>query len=361
MPYIYQSFVIRPNEKQVRKIYKIIEAKDFIYGECMDFIDCHRRQGISLDYSKVVSKFYDLVYTRIDREIAIPKIYSSILHDLYKALESDKNVRKITKSKNKFIKLNTIPSFSKTHIFIENLGEIRWLNRPFPNGEITSAYIIEENGRIFKLWILFKIPENFVAPNPEKSIGIDVGLCHYLNLSNGIKIDKPNFFEMYKKKINKMTKCLQKKRKNSANYKKLHDKLDNLYRKAHNKKYRFLHELSSRLARDYDLICMETLMTSEFTSFGGRKSELWNDASILVFQKMLRYKCALNCKRFILAPKYFPSSQICNRCGYRDRRLKQISIKTYRCKQCKILLDRDLNAARNLRKYGLGQIGMDPY
>lgn len=361
MSYIYRSFVIRPSEKQKEKIYKMIEAKELVYGECMSFIEYHKGRGMALDYSEVVSKFYEFVYTRIDRDVAIPMIYFPILHNLYKTLESSKIASKNAKSKNKFLKLNTIPSFSNTHIFIENLGKIRWLNRSFPKGKIINAYIIEEKGRILKLWILFQVDEKYVSINPEKCIGIDVGLCHYLNLSNGMKIDKPNFLELYKKKITKIKNSLQKKSKNSTNYKKLKEKLDKLYKCSHNKKYHFLHELSSKLVKEYDLICMETLHTSEFTSLGGRKSELWNDASILVFQKMLRYKCALNCKRFILAPKYFPSSQICNNCGYRDRRLKQISIKIYRCKQCKILLDRDLNAARNLRKYGLRQIGMDPY
>lgn len=361
MSYIYQSYVLHLTGKQKILIDDFMQANNIILDGCLLYMSQKKANGEYPTFSMIVSKFYDLIYTKVDRRFADPSMFKPMIHKLYKAYEICKNTQKKHKVKKNNFQLNKIPSFSKDEIFIEKLGNFRWKRRHFPNGEVTNAYIMKEGTKKYKLWLLFKLDDEIEARKCEKAVGIDIGIWHFLNLSDGTKIDKPNFYDRYEAKISKLVKILSKKRKNGSNFTKIKNKLNRLREKAHDSKYSFLHRLSSELSDRYDLICMETLAVSEFTKKGGRKSILWNDASVKIFQSMLRYKCALKGKRFLLAPKYFPSSQICSRCGTRDRSLKQISIKTWRCKQCTITHDRDLNAAVNLRRYGLRQLGLEPY
>lgn len=314
-----------------------------------------------IKYSLVVSKFYDYVYTHTQGKFRNPKLFLHIIHEIYENGKKYKLAQKINKNRKEKIKISTIPSFYKNHILIHEIGKFSCRNSPPQKGKFVNAFIIKTKIGKYKLILTSVLPDAEKIANIQKIVGIDVGIIHFLTLSNGMKIDKENYFELYKGKIIKIKENLRRKRKHSANYLKLERKLHKLYEKIHNKKYYFLCKISSILSNEYDLICMETLLPSNFIKCGGKRSMLWCDATIVKFQKMLEQKCKLKGKHFLKAPKFFPSSQLCSACGCRESLVKDIFVKTWRCKQCTILHDRDLNAAVNLRKYGIKQMGLDPY
>ena len=124
-----------------------------------------------------------------------------------------------------------------------------------------------------------------------------------------------------------------------------------MHRKIFNIRQDFLHKLSTKLVKQYDLICCETLSLVEISK------KLWTginvyDTSYNNFTQKLIYKSNMFGKNIIFIDKWFPSSKLCNNCNNRKKKLK-LSQKVYKCNNCGIEIDRDLNAAINIKNEGL--------
>lgn len=86
--------------------------------------------------------------------------------------------------------------------------------------------------------------------------------------------------------------------------------------------------------------------------------KLWgrkvSDLSYYAFQSMLSYKCIKYGKKVIKIGRFEPSSQICSSCGHRQKML--LNVRTYECLECGMKIDRDVNAAINIRNFALRDI-----
>ena len=78
-----------------------------------------------------------------------------------------------------------------------------------------------------------------------------------------------------------------------------------------------------------------------------------SDASISRLVDMLIYKAKWYGKRVIKVPNYFPSSQLCSSCGYRNAVIKDLHIRKWTCPYCGTIHDRDINAAKNILRKGI--------
>jgi putative transposase len=109
--------------------------------------------------------------------------------------------------------------------------------------------------------------------------------------------------------------------------------------------------------RDYDFIAVEHLdikkMLSDDNSFYAKRihkiiGELgWNK-----FIQMLKYKSAWYGKTFVQVDTYYPSSQLCSSCGYKNADIKNLNIREWTCPNCNTYHDRDFNAAINILNEG---------
>jgi len=77
------------------------------------------------------------------------------------------------------------------------------------------------------------------------------------------------------------------------------------------------------------------------------------DASLSEIIRQLEYKTKWKNKKMYKIDTYYPSSQICNKCGYKNERIKDLSVREYDCPKCKNHLDRDYNAAINIMFEGI--------
>ena len=153
-------------------------------------------------------------------------------------------------------------------------------------------------------------------------------------------------------KIGKLQKKLANKKKGSNNYIKLSNKINKLYDKCNNVRDDFLHKLSTSIINENQVIVIEDLDVKSM--FQTKKlAKVLGDVSISKFINMLEYKASWYGRTLIKVNRYYPSSQLCNKCGYQNKELKNYSIRNWICPKCNCNHERDYNAANNILDKGL--------
>ena len=249
---------------------------------------------------------------------------------------------------NKYIKL---PKIGKVKAVIHRQPEADWV--------IKSATISQDSDGKYYASILFtfdKIINNIAIS--DNVLGLDYASDGLYTDSNGNKGTSHKYYIESHKKLAKEQRRLSRKagsKKNqtkSNNYIKQLHKVNKIHRHITNQRLDNLHKLSTEIANQYDVVCVESLDMKAMSNkgFGNGKATLDNGYGL--FLNMLEYKLYDRGKYFIKVDKWFPSSQICNHCGTVHTEMKDLSIRTMRC-DCGFVLDRDHNAALNIKKEGL--------
>jgi putative transposase len=201
------------------------------------------------------------------------------------------------------------------------------------------------------LVVAFTMPDVALpAPDPATAVGIDLGLKDFAVLSTGEKIPAPRFYRQGERKIRRAQRALARKQRGSQNRDKARRRLARVHRRVANQRHDFLHQLSTRLVREYDTICLEDLAVTGLAKTKLAKSV--HDVGWGAFRRMLEYKTLWSCKRVVVIGRWYPSSKRCGCCGaiYRDLALAE---RTWTCATCQTTHDRDVNAAGNIRREGL--------
>lgn len=204
-------------------------------------------------------------------------------------------------------------------------------------------------------------------PDTGNAIGIDLGLTDFLVNSDGEKIDNPRIGRGLRDRLAKEQRKLSRKyeaaktraRKNGEkldleachNYQKQKRKVARVSEKIKNKRSDFLHQLSSMIVKNHDIIVCESLRSSNLVKNHSLAFSI-SDASWSEFVRQLEYKSSLYGRVFVKVDQYYPSSQICHACGRRDGK-KSLDIREWVCPGCGAFLDRDVNAAINILGEGL--------
>ena len=212
--------------------------------------------------------------------------------------------------------------------------------------KILNATISQVPSGKYYCSICFEI-QNSCGNTGNKSIGIDVGVSDYAVLSNGDKIENPKYMKSFHQKIIMLSRRFSKKKEDSKNREKARIKLARAWEKLSNKRKDFIHKLTKELISRYDVLCIETL-DIESMKRKHRISSLICDASWYEFSRQLKYKAETVGKTVLSADKFFPSSQLCSNCGYKNDDIKDLSIRFWKCPVCHEIHDRDINAAKNL-------------
>ena len=199
--------------------------------------------------------------------------------------------------------------------------------------------------------ILFRIPKtiNTYEAKLDKSIGIDFGLKNFITLSNGEKINSPEYLKKSLRKLRRLNKSHSRKKTNSKNREKARVKLAKCYEKIANQRKYFNDCLSKRLLDNYDFIFIEDLNIQGMQKLWGRKV---SDIAWHQFTTMLNYKAIDQGKFIFKIDRFYPSSKLCNHCGYKNEALS-LNDRKWICPVCHSELDRDINASKNILKKGL--------
>ena len=183
-------------------------------------------------------------------------------------------------------------------------------------------------------------------------VGIDLGIKEFATTSDNEIINNPKFYRKYEEKLIKSQRKLSKRKKGSNNRNKQRLKVNKWHKKIANCRIDFLQKLSTKLIRDYDIICMEDLNSSGMIK-NHKLAKSISDASFFEFNRELEYKAKWNYKLISRIDRFYPSSQICSHCGNKSSQTKDLSVRTYICEECSLEIDRDYNASINILNEGL--------
>ena len=179
------------------------------------------------------------------------------------------------------------------------------------------------------------------------AVGIDLGIKNYAILSDGTKFSNPKYYESSQKKLAKLQKQFAKSEKESHRHELLRIKIAKLYRSITNQRNDMLHKLSTYLIHSYDNICLEDLNVEGMMKNHNLAKSI-HSAGWSTFVNMLIYKSESKGKNVIFIGRFEPSSKLCHNRGYINKDLT-LGNREWTCPNCGEVLDRDINAAINIR------------
>ena len=191
-----------------------------------------------------------------------------------------------------------------------------------------------------------------IRPNDGCIIGIDVGIKDFYTDSNGNTVDNPKFLEKTTKKLIREQRKLSRKQKDSNNRNKQRLRVARVHERITNQRNDFLQKQSTILIRENQTVCVEDLNIKGMVR-NHKLARSISSASWSKFYEMLEYKASWYGCEIIKVPTFYPSSQTCNVCGYKNPIIKNLSIRYWECPQCHTKHDRDTNAAINILSKGL--------
>ena len=220
-------------------------------------------------------------------------------------------------------------------------------------GKIKQAMVSKTATNQYYVSLVVETNDILPLEKTNQNVGIDLGLVDFVVLSTGEKIPNQGFFEKQLKKIEQVQKELSRKTIGSSNFTKVKRKIAKIHEKIAHQRKDYIHKITDYLVKAYDTICMEDLAVSEMKETDSAKRNLRvSDVGWYELKRELEYKCKWYGKRLSVIDRYYPSSQICARCGHREGK-KEERIRSWICPRCQTKLDRDINASRNILKEGL--------
>ena len=218
-------------------------------------------------------------------------------------------------------------------------------------GRIINATIYKEAS---KYYVSICVEEFINIPYiiPTKIIGIDLGLKDLVITSDGETIENKHIIEKYEKKLKGLNRWLSRSKVGSKNRYKIIKKLQIVYKKLKNARKYLLHSISNKIVKENDIIVTEKLQINKMVQNKNLSKKIY-DVSWYELIKQLEYKSKWNNKKFYQIDTYYPSSQICSRCGYQNKKLKDLSIRKWECESCTNINERDKNASINIMYEGI--------
>ena len=183
------------------------------------------------------------------------------------------------------------------------------------------------------------------------TIGIDLGVKDFIVTSDGEVFENLHFKKSESKKLIKIQKQLSRKQNGSNNRNKSRIKLAKVYKRITDKKQYYLHQVSNYLIDENQVICMEDLNVSGMLR-NHKLAESIQELNFGEFRRMLEYKANWYGRKLIFVDRFYPSSKTCNHCGYVNKKLK-LSDRQWICPDCGKIIERDYNAALNIRDEGI--------
>jgi len=225
-----------------------------------------------------------------------------------------------------------------------------------------SKNLIESPGKIINVTVnktssgkyfasVLYLAEIQELPETKNNAGYDLGLKIFANSSNDDTIENPRYFRTEERKLTRLQRQLSRKAIGSNNRQKQRIQVARQHERITNLRKDFLHQQSTRIVRENQVICLEDLQIKNMIK-NRRLAKSISDAGWGMFRQMIIYKANWYGRTVVIIDKFYPSSKKCNECGEINPMLT-LSIREWQCPKCGQTHDRDKNAAQNILAEGL--------
>ena len=342
--YIYNNFLAERKNK-----YEESKTKVHVYEQLKELTDLKREKEWlrEIDSCALQACVYNLddAFQKFFRGNGYPKFRAKGVHDSFRTNNT------LNTYKNK--KYETIRvDFNKRIITLPKLKEVKFRGYRTTKeivGKIKSATISKDAIKYF-VSILVEVPFVKYSLNPTSIVGLDLGIKDFIVTSNGEKLK--NEVKINEKRLKGLQKWLSRCKPGSKNRYKVKLKIQRLYLKIRNARKHMIYKLANNILKENDIVSIENLDVKSMYQVHKIAKHLKN-IPISEFIRVLKYKSNWLGKKVIEINKYYPSSQCCNRCDYKNEEVKDLSVRKWTCPKCGMIHDRDINASINIMFEGL--------
>ena len=364
------KYRIYPNEEQVIQIEKTFGCCRFVYNQLLaKKIDLYKNEQKSMSKTdcnnycnRILKKEYEWL-KEVDKFALTNSIYN--LDEAYKNFfrrvkqGNDKvGFPKFKSKKNHYYSYKT--NFTNNNIKVDfdnnkvQLPKLKWvkckLHRKF-TGKILFVTISKTPSN--KYFISFNVEcEHEILPKNNNAVGIDLGIKDLLITSDGEVINNEKLTYKYEKKLAKLQRQFARKKKGSNNWNKQRIKIARLHEKITNIRKDNLHKISYTLVKENQFIFSEDLNIKGMVKNHNLAKSI-HDCSWYELTRQISYKSEWNERVYKKVDRYYSSSQLCSKCGYKNVNTKNLNVREWICPICGTHDDRDINASINILNKGL--------
>lgn len=361
------KYRIYPTSSQRTKLNKALETCRFVYNSLLE-----QRKNLYEKEKKSISCFEQQKYvtqTLSLKNSEILKIHSQILQNISVRLDLAfaSFFRRIKtgqkpgfprfKGKNRYNSF-TYPQnngafrIKGKKIKLSKFGEIKIKQHRPMEGKPKTCTVRKTNTNKWFVTIVCTDVNKKELSKLDNEIGIDVGLSTFATLSDGNRIENPRFFKHEEKQLKKSQKKLSRQEIKTKERDKRKKVVARIHERITNKRTNFCHQETNKLIQKYGFLCIEDLDINKLITNGVEKklSKSICDAAWYQFLTILSNK-AENAGRKVIKVNPAYTSQDCSNCNVRQK--IDLSVRQFECNSCHLNINRDLNAAINIKRLGI--------
>ena len=342
--YIYNNFLAERKNK-----YEESKTKVHVYEQLKELTDLKREKEWlrEIDSCALQACVYNLddAFQKFFKGNGYPKFRVKGEHESFRTNNTPNTYKD---KKYESIRID----FNKRVITLPKLKEVKFRGYRKAKeiiGKIKSATISKDANKYF-VSILVEVPFIKYSINPTSIVGLDLGIKDFIVTSNGEKLK--NEVKINEKRLKGLQKWLARCKPGSKNRYKVKLKIQRLYLKIRNARKHMIYKLANNILKENDIVSIETLDVKSMYQVHKIAKHLKN-LPISEFIRVLKYKSNWLGKKVIEINEYYPSSQCCNRCDYKNEKVKDLSVRKWTCPRCGLIHDRDINASINIMFEGL--------
>lgn len=230
-------------------------------------------------------------------------------------------------------------------------GTIRMeMHRPLPGGAVIKTCTISKKADGWYTSFSLEVP---ASPKPEHNgdvVGVDVGLTSFVALSSGETVDAPKFFRASERRLKKAQRVLSRRKKGSNRRHRQREKVALLHAQVCRQRNDFQWKLATDLARKFSLIAVEDLHVKNMVR-NRHFSKSISDAAWAAFVRTKLEHAVVKTGSRLVRVNPRNTTKTCSACGWVWERMT-LEDRVFRCEKCGLVLDRDVNAARNILRIG---------
>ncbi len=358
MSYITYKYRIYPTQEQAELINKTIGCARFVYNTLL--ADC-KKQYEETGKSKVKTPATLKSEYEWLKEVDSFALCNVQLHlqTAYKNFFSKKSGFPEFHSKHKSAMTYTTNNnagqirIEKGKLRLPKVGLVKIVLHRFCKGTVKSVTVSKTKTNKYFVSILTEQQPTVIEKDitQERVLGIDMSFKELAVYSDGTKAKYPMYYRKSQRKLAHVQRNFSRTKVDSKRHEKARLKVAKVYEKISNQRKDFLDKESYRIATAYDTVVIEDINMRSLANKGMRNGKTVNDIGFGEFKQMLEYKLNRNLCQLIKADKFYPSSQLCSVCGFKNIAVKNLDVREWDCPECNTHHDRDVNAALNLVKY----------